>query len=81
MWAHLDSSSVLKTASKFIHLKDQDVEAFTVIFKKVFLKKYLDLDLRTSVKMALDLSVDFEGNRSKVVDDFNQLFSVTTQNS
>lgn len=52
---------------------DKHAKAFREIFKRLFLKKYLDLDLITSLSVAKKLSVDFKGNVESVASDFYRL--------
>ena len=48
-------------------------EVFLAVFKRAYLKKYLDLDLATSVKIAKLLTLEFKGNVKNAGRDFEEI--------
>jgi hypothetical protein len=77
--AQLDSKSAIETALKFVPGTDIQARAFSDIFKKFFVREYMNLDLLSSVKLALSLSIDFENFTPKVLNDFNRLAKFCSQ--
>jgi hypothetical protein len=57
---------------------DEVTESFIETFQKSFLKKYLDLDLASSVKLAKGLSFKYEGKVKNAEDDFGKLVKFCT---
>jgi len=71
--ADLDSNNAISIAKRFALSTDSETAAFITIFKKVYLKKYLDLSVQKAVQIALSLSIDFQGKKKHVLDDFHRL--------
>jgi hypothetical protein len=69
----LDSKSALEIAIKFASKTEAEVRTFIYIFKRSFLKNYLDLDIRTSVNVALTLSDKFDGDQKNSQETFNEI--------
>lgn len=68
--AKLDSATALKVAQQFASKDDVATQSFIQIFKYSYLKKYLDLSVRASMKLGLKLSLDLSGNVEKTTKDF-----------
>jgi hypothetical protein len=69
----LDSKSALEVAIKFASKAEAEVRTFIYIFKRSFLKNFLDLDIRTSVNVALKLSDKFDGDQKNSQYTFNEI--------
>ncbi|MEK6704416.1 MAG: hypothetical protein AABZ06_01370 [Bdellovibrionota bacterium] len=67
------SPDAVKLGVEFSAKSDVETNTFLTIFKKAFLAEYLDLDIRSALKMARALSMEFTGNASEVFDDFDKL--------
>ncbi len=80
--AQLDTKNAMETAIKFIALEEQVTETFILIFKEAFLAERLDLDILTAQKMALSLSLEFDGSVKNAQTDFSSLvkFCVEEEN-
>jgi hypothetical protein len=50
-----------------------EAETFLAVFQKGFLEEYLDMDLRSSLKLARSLSLDFKGDILNVRKDFEKM--------
>ena len=71
--ANLDSRSAIKTASLFIKRESQEAEAFMEIFRKSFLERYLDLDLKNAIEVALELSQGISNTPYRIMEEFKNL--------
>ena len=69
----IDSSSAISHAKKFAFKDDSFVNAFITIFKQTYSQDSLDLDALNSMKISLQLSVEFDGNIESAVKDFDEL--------
>jgi hypothetical protein len=69
----LDSKSAIEIAIKFAAKTESEVRTFIYIFKRSFLKKFLDLDIRNSVNIALKLSDKFDGDHKNSQKTFNDI--------
>lgn len=80
--AKLATKQAIETALKFALASPAETKTFIIIFKEAFLKKYLDLDLMTSVNLAVSLSIDSKGDAKKYKKDFQRLveFCISTEN-
>ncbi len=76
--AELDPKSSVETGLRFAKATDIETKNFLTVFKRAFLGKYLDLDLRNSVKLAESLSIDYKGEAQEVASDFIKLVSFCT---
>lgn len=77
----LASNDSIATALIFSKRSDQETDTFTTVFKMSFLEEYLDLDLRSAMKLALALSVEFSGDIAPVRDDFSKLVNFCVRKS
>jgi hypothetical protein len=71
--AQYDPKNTIETAVKFSKVEDGKVKNFLLIFRYAYLESGLDLDLNNSIKMALNLSLEFEGEFEKAREDFTRL--------
>lgn len=71
--AKVGSSTAVKTAIRFSREGEKTTDSFMEVFKNSFWKHTLDLDIHSSLKMALKLSIDFQGNNKKALKDFKKL--------
>lgn len=71
--AGLGASDAIKRGLSYAKRTDQEAETFVTIFRRAFSRDAMDLDLRSSIKMAEDLSREFEGDTLAVRDDFERL--------
>lgn len=71
--SNLDSKTALEIALKFAPKTEGEVKTFTYIFKRSYLRNYLDLDLRTSINVALKLSDLFDGDQKNSQVTFNDI--------
>ena len=78
--AQVASNSGLQLALQLSKLPDEYTHAFLEIFKLSFLKQNLDLDLHTSLKIAVSLSTDYAGKPHHAHKDFLKLTKFCTQN-
>lgn len=69
----LDSKSALEIAIKFASKTEEEVRTFIYIFKRSYLKNFLDLDIRTSVNVAMTLSDKFDGDQKNSQETFNEI--------
>jgi len=69
----LDSKSALEVAIKFASKTEPELRTFIYIFKRSYLKNFLDLDIRTSVNIALKLSDKFDGDQKNSQETFNEI--------
>lgn len=76
----LGGRSSLETGIALAQQSDAHSQAFLDIFKKSYLKNYLDLDIRTSFQMASDLSIHFQGEPIQAKEDFYKLTKFCTEN-
>jgi hypothetical protein len=60
---------------EFAARDDREAETFVTVFRQAYLEQGLDLDLRASLKMADELTREFEGNTLGVRDDFERLLT------
>ncbi len=71
--AELDNSTVIRVALEIAKSSDDNASAFYVIFQKVYLKTYLDLDAQSALNISLKLSTQFKGNSQASLYDFGHL--------
>jgi hypothetical protein len=69
----LDSKSALQLASKLSAKTKKEIKTFTYIFKRSYLKEFLDLDIKTSIDIAYKLADKFDGNHGNSQRTFNQV--------
>ncbi|MCO4753634.1 MAG: hypothetical protein KC478_04095 [Bacteriovoracaceae bacterium] len=69
----IDSSEALNGALKFVNSKDEVVDVFVKIFKKVYEEDFLDLDASTAMKTSVRLSAQFNGDPKKGGKDFETI--------
>ncbi len=69
----LDTKSSIKMAMKFAGKTEKEVKTFTYIFKRSYLKKYLDLSLPHAIEIAFLLADKFDGNHLNSQRTFNQV--------
>ena len=69
----LDSASSLSIGKDFSLATDMQADAFAAIFKKSYLRDYLDLDIVSSIETARRLSVDFKGDHEQALEDFEDI--------
>ena len=72
----LDSKSALLMGVKLSDKTEKEVKTFTYIFKRSFLKSYLDLDIKTSIDIAYMLADKFDGDHSNSQRTFNQILKL-----
>ncbi|MGK5085522.1 hypothetical protein WDW37_19715 [Bdellovibrionota bacterium FG-1] len=58
---------------EFAKRTDQETETFTSVFRQAFAEDAMDLDLRASMKMAEELTGEFDGDTVAVLHDFEKL--------
>ncbi len=75
----LDTKSSIETGILFVSKTDVYTKTFINIFKKAFQEGDLNLDLYSSLKIAKNLSVEFDGDLEKVISDFNSLISLCNE--
>lgn len=68
--ARIGSRDAIEIGKRFAMATDDVSRAFIAIFKTVYLQKYLDLDVHTSLQTALALSIDFKGDVKLAEADF-----------
>jgi hypothetical protein len=71
--AGLSGRDALGTAVELSLRTDREAETFIAVFRKAFLEEYLNLDLRSAMKMARSLSTEFDGDVLAVRDDFERV--------
>ena len=71
--AGLSGNASAKLGKSFALGSDGQKDAFLTIFLHSFLKKYLDLDLLTSVNLAKRLSIEYQGDTEQVLSDYKGL--------
>jgi hypothetical protein len=79
--AGLGSLDAVKRGLEFAKRTDQETETFMTVFRRAFARDAMDLDLRSSIRMAEDLSRDFEGDTIAVRDDFERLLDFCSGSS
>lgn len=62
-----------ETALKFASAKDSETDTFTTVFRRCVAEDSLDLDIDTSLRIALQLSKEFAGDQKKVAKDFERV--------
>lgn len=67
------SKNSVTSALELSHKTDRETETFLAVFRRAFLAENLDLDVRTSLKMARSLSIEFDGDVLAVRDDFEKI--------
>ena len=72
----LNSKDAIRLGIKFSAKTDKEVKTFTYIYKRAFLKKFLDLDIKSSIEVATMLSDKFDGNHSNSQRTFNQVLGL-----
>lgn len=73
--AKLDTTNAIKIGKKLAIRDDATTEAFILVFQKAFISSYLDLDLLSSIKLATELSIDYQGDNEIAYQDFSNLVS------
>lgn len=68
----------LKVAVQLAQRDESYTQAFLEIFRKSYLKEYLDLNFKTAMDMAQSLSVDFKGAPERAASDFVDLVKFCT---
>jgi hypothetical protein len=71
--AGIPTKAALEAALTMATSTDEATAAFISIFKGAFLESMLDMDTKSALEIAMDLSHSFSGNRKHVQDNFNQL--------
>lgn len=69
----LDSKSAIEMGVKFASKSELEMKTFSYIYKRSFLKSYLDLDIRTSIEIAYSLADKFNGKHTNSQRTFNQV--------
>lgn len=69
----IPSNKAVETGLKFALQDDESTGAFLTVFKGAFVEELLDLDAHHALKLAMDLSHAFKGNRKNAVTEFNKL--------
>lgn len=68
----------LELGVEFAGRNDVQTEAFAFVFKRAFLKEYIDLDLNSAIQMARTLSIDFNGDPRIAKQDFEKITDFCT---
>ncbi len=71
--ANVGAMDSIRTGIEFASRTDIETETFNTVFLVAYLEEYLDLDLRSSLKLARSLSTEFQGDILGVRDDFETL--------
>ncbi len=76
----LDGRNAILIATELARGTDEQTETFMLVFKKAFLRDYLDMNLRASIVLAQKLSLKFKGNQKLVQDSFERMakFCIST---
>jgi hypothetical protein len=77
--AGLGGQDSVKKALAFSKRTDMETETFITVFRRAFAQDSLDLDLRSSIKMADSLTAEFEGETLAVRDDFEKILDFCTE--
>ena len=67
------TGTAINTALKFVTRSSEDYKTFIKIFRQSFLADRLDLDLSSSLALALELSIQHKGSVQKVRKDFQRI--------
>lgn len=78
--AGIDSGTAVVTGKEFAFQTDDKTQSFISIFKGSFLKKFLDMDLLSSKKIALELTVGLKKAPQIVGEDFAAIANFCAQN-
>lgn len=73
--AGLPTREAIQFGLDFSKRKDAEVQTFSLVFKQAFLEDSLDLDVSTSIHMASQLSLEFNGDTRNVREDFIHLLN------
>lgn len=71
--AGLGPRDSIRKGIEFSKRTDQETETFASVFRRAYAEDAMDLDLRASMKMAEDLTQEFEADSVAVRDDFEKL--------
>ena len=71
----IDTKSSLETAMEFSHKTDEHTQAFIEIFKYSYNPDKMDLDILASMKVALKLSLNFDGDVKIALKNYKKLVS------
>ncbi len=71
--ARLDSRNSIRIGERLALATDAQADTFMDVFKRAYLKKYLDLDLLASIRIAESLSIHFEGSPKHAREDYTKL--------
>lgn len=78
--AGIDSGTAILTGKEFAFQSNEKTESFIAIFKGSFLKKFLDMDLLSSKKIALELTIGLKKAPEIVGQDFAAIANFCAQN-
>lgn len=73
--AGLTSQDAFKAGIEFSIRTDSDADAFVTVFQKAYLEDALDLDVGSAMKLARQLSSEFDGDTVAAREDFEKLVS------
>jgi hypothetical protein len=71
--AGVPTKSAIETGLTMAASTDEATSAFLSVFRGAFLETLLDLDTKSALDIALELTHSFDGNRKAAQDDFNRL--------
>lgn len=69
----LSANNSIQMGLAFVKRTDAEMQSFVSIFMRSFLEEYLNLDLRTSLRLAQSLTTEFSGDLIEVRKDFEKL--------
>ncbi len=80
--AGLTGDDAIKTGLQFVNESEITTNNFLKIFKMAFLRKYLDMDLHNSLKLARSLSLEYLGENERIGQEFETMveFCTDTEN-
>ena len=71
--SRLGTAEAMRLGVEMAQRTDSDTDAFVAVFARAYPAEYLDLDLRSSLRLALSLSSEFKGDVVAVRKDFEKL--------
>lgn len=71
--SNMGTADALRNAMKFVHADDRTTETFLKVFQTAFLADEYDLDLPSSLRYALALSVQYQGEPENALADFTKV--------
>ena len=74
----VDMKKTFEVALEYSSFETERARNFNVLFQKLFLENYLDVDFATAYRISNDLSKDYKGDPAKLRDDFVKIVKYCT---